>query len=133
MKKLVLLTIMVMFCFGCNKKTYVMELELTADTNDDYEWSYSLSNENILKNTLNNYVSDEPTIDSNELYGMQYYKFESNTPGETKLVFTYSNSKKAIYTIDYDIVVNKNMSIVVNETKSNSSNIEVPTPNIYVK
>lgn len=115
MKKIlytVMLSFMLLVITGCNKtKTFTISLDSNASTG--YAWVYTMSEEGIVKEIKNEYVT--PDTDAVGIPGKQIFSFEGLKEGQVTLTFSYERSfeeESSIDTKTYHLVVDKNLKIV---------------------
>lgn len=73
-----------------SSKTY--SLQLNSNPSTGYSWSYSVDKEGIIKESKNEYVSDENSKSLLGVGGKQNYTFEGVKEGDVTITFKYARS-----------------------------------------
>lgn len=92
MKKLLLTILFIFTLVGCTKKeelknTY--DIELDSNPSTGYTWSYSISEEGIIKFIKDEFISPNNSEDLVGAPGIQKYQIAGVKEGEVEITFTY--------------------------------------------
>lgn len=92
-----------------------LKLELEANATTGYSWSYSLSQENIVKFVKDEYVSSKNDSKLTGVGGKQVYEIKGLKEGEVTITFKYSRSWETdiepIETKTITLIVEKNLKV----------------------
>lgn len=126
MKKILLVLCMALMLCGCSKgKT--ASITLKGNPTTGYEWTYSFSNEGVLKEKSNNYITDNENLTGSG--GKYDFVFEGEKEGTTKIIFEYKRSwetEEPLYTLTYEITVNNKKEIKSSKVTGNYSEDKLP-------
>lgn len=129
MKKIFLILLMCLFIVGCSKKGKEIELSLNGNVTTGYEWTYSVSEEGILTETQNEYLTEETELVG--AGGVHVFSFKGEKEGKVTVTFVYSRSwekEEPLYTLEYEFEVNAKKEIKYIGVSGSYSSETLPEP-----
>lgn len=112
MKKTLIILFMSLFLVGCSKNNKI-GISLEGNATTGYEWTYSISNEEILEETKNEYITkDTGLVGASGVYN---FEFKGLKEGTTNITFIYSRSwetEEPLYVLIYEVKVNNKKEII---------------------
>lgn len=136
MKKLVLLSALVLCLCGCSsnekkvEELEQLEVSLKGNATTGYSWKCVADNEQIAKVAKTTYVEDE-SKGATGVGGTYRFVFEGTGPGMTTISCTYNSAvetEEPTYEIRYVLKVSEEKEVTVDSKTGTYSETEIPTP-----
>lgn len=101
-------------------KGKIVDLKLQGNPTTGYTWNYNISDEGIIKEESQKYISDAKDLKIQGAGGVYTWKFSGLKEGSTKVTFRYGRSweKEVFKTKTYMFAVDKNLNVVVKEVNN---------------
>lgn len=132
--KIVISILMMVLLIGCTKnedtKGNFMKVMLETDLSEDYTWTYSVSDYNIVDIKNIDYLSQED--DSTLKSDVEVLTFKALSEGETDILIEYTSNQtgESKYDLSYILIVDADKNITISD-KSGNYNKEIPDPIIF--
>lgn len=135
MKKLVLLSALVLCLCGCSSKEKQVDVEqlqvsLKGNQTTGYSWKCIADNEQIAKVAKTTYVEDK-SEGKTGVGGTYQFVFEGTGPGMTTISCTYNSAvatDEPTYEIQYVLKVNESKEVTIDSKTGTYLETEIPTP-----